>query len=208
MSFIDLTGQKFGRWTVVAEAEKDPSIISRSKRWLCQCECGTRRVVSANSLMSGRSLSCGCYHSEIMRDVGATNATHGLSSSRLYAIFKHMNNRCSNPNDIRYEEYGGRGIRVCDEWASFGAFAEWALTHGYRDTLSIDRIDVNGDYCPDNCRWSTPKEQAINRRSSVLYEYNGQTHCISEWAEIFGMNYTKLWKRLHNGWDIAKALTT
>lgn len=144
-----------------------------------------------------------------MRVVGKqTGVTHGMSSTRLYRIYKHMKRRCSDKNDIRYYAYGARGIKVCDEWDKFEPFCEWALNNGYSDDLTIDRINVDGNYSPSNCRWITPKEQASNKRTAQLYEYNGEIHCIAEWANIVNMNYKKLWKRLKNGWNIEKALLT
>lgn len=131
-----------------------------------------------------------------------------MTDSRIYRIHRHIINRCYNKNDTSYKNYGARGITVCDEWMSFEKFYEWALANGYSDTLTIDRIDTNGNYEPENCRWATAEEQSRNRRSVKQYEYNNELHCISEWAEIFNMNYKKLWKRIHNGWDIERALTT
>lgn len=208
--FKDLSGQRFGRWLVLEQAESEiRSDNRRIRKWLCVCDCGTTRAVREQSLKSGRSKSCGCYHSDIMPAVGRdANTTHGMSDSRIYRIYKHMRNRCENQNDISYCNYGARGISVCDEWKTFEPFYKWAMQSGYKDSLSIDRIDVNSGYSPENCRWSDATEQAINRRSTRLYQYNGESHCISEWASLYNMNYKKLWKRLHNGWDIQTALTT
>lgn len=207
--YEDLTGKRFGRWTVLYEGE--PIIGSgnrRLRRWICRCDCGSERLVRELNLKQGKSSSCGCYHSDLMHEVGKVNTTHGMSETRLYRIYKHMICRCNNPNDIRYDIYGGRGIRVCDEWSSFEVFAEWAIANGYRDDLSIDRIDVNGNYSPDNCKWSSDQEQASNRRSNILIEYNGKTQNIAYWANEVGMPYKKLWKRIKNGWSTEKALTT
>lgn len=200
-------GDKFERWTVIDYAQSNKH---RAKMWMCRCDCGTERIVSANSLKNGASKSCGCYHSDIMKDVGhKANTTHGMSETRLYAIYKHMLNRCYNVNDISYKNYGQRGVIMCDEWKeSFESFMNWALANGYKDNLSIDRINVESNYSPSNCRWSTEKEQANNRRSNRNYTYNGETHNITEWAEIYNMNYKKLWKRLNTGWTIERALTT
>lgn len=208
MKAENLIGKKFGRWTVIDYAPPDIYSGKRHLRWLCRCDCGTVRSVKAQSLKRGASKSCGCYHSELMETVGKVNKTHGMSETRLYRIYKHMRTRCYNPNDIRYSNYGGKGVTICDEWSKFEPFAEWALSHGYDDALSIDRIDVNGDYSPENCRWVSNREQANNRTSNKNYTFNGETHNIAEWADIYSMNYKKLYKRLHVGWDIERALTT
>ena len=205
----DLTGMKFGRWLVLKPAE--PKIYNgRTHRyWLCRCECGTERTVKELSLKSGKSQSCGCMHSDIMKEVGKRHATHGMTDTRLYRIYKHMLCRCNNTNDNRYELYGARGIKVCDEWNTFEKFAEWALQNGYRDDLTIDRINNDGNYEPSNCRWVDIVVQANNKSSNRVYEYNGESHNIKQWADIVGMNYKKLWKRLTVfNWDIARALTT
>lgn len=131
-----------------------------------------------------------------------------MTDTRLYRIYRHMLGRCNNKNDIRYDFYGGRGISVCEEWSSFEAFSEWALANGYRDDLSIDRIDVNGNYSPTNCRWSTPDEQANNKTSTHYVEYRGETKSIAEWAAEYDIPYKKLHKRIQNGWDIERALFT
>ena len=202
-------GQKYGRWTVLNRAD---DVITKDNRnirhWLCRCECGTVRVVRESSLKSGKSSSCGCYHSEKMKSVaGGINLTHGQSSSRLYRIWRHMLNRCYYDNDIRFSSYGGRGIEVCSQWHSFEPFYEWANQNGYKDGLSIDRIDVNGNYEPGKCRWSGNIEQANNKRSCRYYTYQGETLTIAEWAKRYNMNYKKLWKRLERGWSIDKSLS-
>ena len=193
---------------MISRAPKDNSIKARDARWLCRCDCGTERIVSAHSLRNGSSQSCGCYHSDIMHDVGKVNVTHGMSNSRLYRIYKHMRNRCYNKNDARYKYYGARGIVVCDEWQKFETFRDWALSNGYSDSLSIDRIDYNKDYCPNNCRWADDIQQSNNKSNNKLFTYNSETHTIAEWAKIYDMPYKKLWKRLSMGWGIEKALLT
>lgn len=208
--YENLIGKRFGRWSVVDTAEPKITKDNRKIRyWLCLCDCGIKRIVREQSLTSGKSKSCGCYHSDIMHDVGAKiNTTHGMSTSRLYGIFKHMHNRCNNTKDVRYKCYGGRGISVTSEWDSFETFKDWALSNGYTESLSIDRINVNGGYSPDNCRWVDAKTQANNKSNNKCYTYNGNTHNIGEWSQIMNIPYKKLWKRLHNGWDIEKALMT
>lgn len=134
---------------------------------------------------------------------------HGMSHSRLYQIWNSMKQRCENPNAISYPRYGGKGITVCEEWKkSFIAFRDWALSHGYADNLTIDRKSNSGNYCPENCRWVTNKEQQNNTSYNRLYTYNGETFNIMQWAEKMGMHPNMLYKRLLRGWSIEKALTT
>lgn len=129
--------------------------------------------------------------------------------TRLGRIWNNMKKRCYNENNNSYCFYGAKGVVVCDEWVhDFNAFRDWALSHGYRDDLTIDRIDSNGNYSPDNCRWATPKEQAYNRSSNHVITYNGKTMTMTEWAESLGMNYRTLSKRIRDGWAIERALTT
>lgn len=195
--FIDLTGQRFGRWTVLRYAGSHNGAF-----WECRCDCGTVRVVRGCSLRYGESKSCGCTRAEVLAKENTLNKTkHGMWRTRLYHEWQHMKRRCSPScpkNTI--ELYYGRGIRVCPEWEhDFEAFAKWAMAHGYRDDLSIDRIDPNGNYCPDNCRWATAKEQANNRRNTTFVEYEGQRMALSDVAIKTGLPYNTLKSRLARG---------
>ena len=132
---------------------------------------------------------------------------HNESGSRLYSIWKNMRRRCSNPHCAYYHSYGGRGISVCAEWHKYENFRDWALTHGYKDGLTIDRIDNDRNYAPDNCRWATMKQQSNNTRTNRVIAHNGESHTLTEWSDIVGIRFATLWDRLDNGWSIERALT-
>lgn len=142
--------------------------------------------------------------------IGNSNAKkHGMSNTRLYHIWEGMKRRCKNPKAKNYKNYGGKGISICDEWdRSFEVFYEWAMANGYEDGLTLDRIDVNGNYEPSNCRWASWEEQENNRSNNKYIEYNGQTKTIAEWTRIFGKPRHIVYHRLKRGWSIEKALTT
>lgn len=207
-NYKDLTGKQFGRLTVVSLnsfVEKSfPS--AKNKRiacWLCRCQCGDMIVVMAPNLRSGNTKSCGCLATDVTRQ---RFTTHGMTDSAEYGIWCKMIGRCCNPNDRAYADYGGRGVRVCHRWReSFAAFYEDMGDRPKGKTL--DRIDNDGDYCPDNCRWATRKEQNRNSRKNVLLTFSGRTQCIGTWAEERGMKLRTLWARLNRGWSVDRALT-
>lgn len=192
---IDLTGQHLGRWTVIEYAGN----THNGAWWKCRCDCGTVRIVNGRKLRDGTSKSCGCLRRELM-------SKHGASNTRLYGIWTNMKGRCNNPNAEGYKDYGGRGIQVCDEWAhDFSVFQEWAMSHGYQESLSIDRVDVDGNYCPENCRWASMKEQQNNKRTNVFCEIDGETRTLSQWAEFSNLPKYEIydrWRRGKRGYDL------
>lgn len=196
--FKDITGQRFGRLTAIKRIEgKKPTY------WLCECDCGNRKEIQLNNLTTGNSKSCGCLSKEhhVIK--------HNASNTRLYNIYLAIKNRCLLKSCSNYKRYGGRGIKVCQEWIdNFENFREWSISNGYNDQLSIDRIDNNGNYCPENCRWTTVKEQANNRRSNVILTYNGISQTIMQWSEEINIPYMTLRARIERGWSVQKALIT
>ena len=207
-NYKDLTGQVFWRLTVILDVgrTKDGNV-----KWLCSCSCGNTIAVSSASLVSGNTKSCGCIAREYQ--LNRVNSYH-YSKERLYRVWNGMKNRCTNPNIVGYHNYGGRGISVCQEWMdNYMAFREWAYNNGYDENASkgectLDRIDVNGDYCPENCRWVGYDIQFNNKRTSKYVEYKGNKHTITEWASILGMNESTLYYRIYKmGWNVESAFT-
>lgn len=193
--FIDLTGQKFGRLTVIANTE-----LNNQNRamWLCRCSCGKEKVIRSDALVSGWTKSCSCLQKESARK--GNHKTHGHTTGRqqtsVYMRWVRMVQRCTNPNDKAYKHYGGRGIKVCDRWLE--SFENFLADMRDRPTPqhSIDRIDNNGDYTPDNCRWATWKEQANNKRTNIKLAFGAETKTIGQWADYLGLKYTKLYYNL------------
>lgn len=200
----DLTEKKFNRLTVIERAENNK--YNRAT-WLCKCDCGNMIIVSGNALLKSNTKSCGCLRSETVRK--SKNKIHGMTDTRIFHCWSAMKDRCTNERHKAYKNYGGRGIRVCDEWLhDFQTFYEWAMENGYSDELSIDRIDNDGNYEPSNCRWITYKEQQNNKRTNHYLEYDGEVKTIAQWAEIVGIKRKVLTQRINNGWTTEKALTT
>lgn len=204
----DITNETFGRLTAVRK-------IGMSKNhhslWLCECGCGEHNnvIVDIYDLIKGHTKSCGCLKKEASRNNGKKardkirekSTKHNGTHTRLYNIWTGMRQRCDNPNATDFSDYGGRGIKCCLEWYDFVNFRDWALSHGYNDNLSLDRIDCNGNYCPCNCKWSTTIEQARNKRNTLYITVANETHTICEWAEITGIEYRTLKYRFQHGWS-------
>lgn len=192
-AIIDLKGQTFGRLTAKEYVGKNK--LNRAM-WLCECECGNTKICCSYDLRRGHTKSCGCLHKES----GAFRTkTHGKSKTRLYKIWSGMKRRCFNKNDWGYSRYGGRGITVCEEWKkSYEEFEKWALSHGYEETLTIDRIDVNGNYEPSNCRWASAKEQTENRRTNILVKYQGKEMPLKRACEKANISYLAVYTYARN----------
>lgn len=195
MKIKDLSGQKFGRLTALYKLH---NYHKKGTYWLCICECGNFAEVFASHLTSLHTKSCGCLHGE----------KHGDSHTRLHNTWEHMRGRCYNPNNPKYKNYGGRGIKICDEWYnSYLAFKDWAINNGYDDTLTIDRINNDGNYEPNNCRWATIKQQNNNQRKNLSFTINNVTKTLAQWCETYNISYHKAYQRIFKlGYNIEKAI--
>lgn len=204
---LDLKDMTFGRLRVLERAQNRITKNGNSKRaWVCRCACGNVITATTMDLRSGDVKSCGCLKAEL--DV-YRSLKHGWHGTHLHNVWCAMRRRCNDRRVADYCYYGGRGISVCDDWASnFMNFCAWAIDNGYEEGLTIDRIDVHKGYSPENCRWVDMKTQANNRSNSRYIKYRGENHTIKEWSEIIGVPYSTLYMRLRNGWDVDRALTT
>ena len=198
---VDEVGNKYGRLTVVSYAGK----LGAHNAWNCVCECGKTKVVSVTSLHKGATQSCGCLHNELLAKRSSKYSVH---DRRLYHSWKAMLRRCEDEKNKYFYNYGGRGIKVCDEWHDFETFAKWAIGHGYSNELTIDRIDNNGDYNPYNCRWSTKIEQENNKRTNRKVTIDGAEKNLCQWCRQFGINPITVQSRLRLGWDVETAIKT
>ena len=187
-------GEKYGRLTVIKNHHPKDEVT-------CICECGNIKVARATNVFYGGTKSCGCLFKE------GNNLKHGGRGTRIYQIWKGMRERCYTKTCSIYKNYGARGITICEEWSDFNVFKEWALKNGYADDLSIDRIDVNGNYEPSNCKWATMKEQANNTRNNHFLTLNGERKTISQWAEKTGLRSATIASRVRRGWSVEDALT-
>lgn len=200
---IDLTGSRFDRLLVIKRTDDDKN---KNRRWLCLCDCGKEKIIHGISLSHGRTRSCGCLQKEI---AGKVNTKHGHSGnkSRVYNVWKAMKQRCCNPNNKEYHNYGGRGIKVCMRWQR--SFSNFLVDMNNPPTIThqIDRIDNNKGYFNDNCRWITPREQQNNRRNNHLITHNGRTQTLTLWMIETGIQHSTIAARIKRGWSTEDALT-
>jgi hypothetical protein len=196
---IDLTGYKSGKLTAIRKAQNR----NGDTYWVCLCECGKEIEVRADHLRNTKIRSCGC---ETGKMIAISKTRHGMRNTRLYGIWNSMIQRCENPDGQEAYLYHDRRISVCVEWHRFEVFMEWALKNGYRDNLTIDRKNNNGNYDPENCRWADLITQANNKRNNRRIEFNGKIKTLAQWAREYGIDYRKLWLRLKRGWEFGRAL--
>ena len=205
----DITGQRFGRLTVL-EFEYT---LDSAARWLCECDCGALVLVRSNHLQRGRTRSCGCFQKECITGLGRDSATHhdcprGKSRPPLYNSWANMIQRCTNPRNSSYKWYGARGISICDEWREYSKFREWALNSGWEPGLTIERIDLDKGYEPSNCKWITPQEQHLNMSTNKILTFRGESKPMKTWCEELGMPYYTVRSRLNIlHWSVEDALT-
>lgn len=215
MKYEDLSGKTFNRLTVLKLHHKKQLFNKNGKPnghlyyYECLCSCGKISIVASTLLKNNSVKSCGCLREDEIKKSENKHRIHGMKNTRIYKIWSSMRGRCHYKYIHGYERYGGRGIKVCQEWEeNFMNFYNWSINNGYRDDLTIDRINFNGNYEPSNCRWVTKKEQARNTKSNHNITYKGETHCLKEWSEILGINYGTLKGRIQKRkWNIEKAFT-
>lgn len=212
---FDITGQRFGRLVAIKKAKSRIQGAQKRCFWLFKCDCGKEKEIYKNAITRGKVVSCGCYIDE---NRGQSVKKHGMESTRLYACWLDMKHRCqykkskSGKEYKHYKNYAGRGIKVCDKWLDkeFGSinFINWALNNGYKDNLTLDRIDVNGNYCPENCRWATVKEQANNKRNNHYITIDGITKTLNQWIKQVKMSETTYYNHKRKGMSDKEALFT
>lgn len=200
--FIDLSGERFGSLVTLKRVENNKN---NDVQWLCQCDCGKTLIVTTQSLRNGRTKSCGCYKQKCVENMKTCD---GESDTKLHRVWCNIKTRCTNPNYDKYKYYGGKGVKMCDEWQhSFLAFKKWCYENGWDESLEIDRIDNNGDYSPDNCRCITHKANCRNRSTSRKYEIDGIEMCLSEIAERYCISEKTIRYRLNCGLSPVEAVT-
>lgn len=202
-------GQKYGRLTVVGFEKKTGK--SRGWNWIVKCDCGNKKVVSAQDVKAGKTKSCGCYHDECIAK-RARKFEHGVyENRRLYRIYNGVKRRCYTKTEARYKDYGGRGITMCDEWLNedcgFDKFVEWAISNGYGDDLTLERKDVNGNYSPENCEWITLSDQTKNKRETLWVDYHGEHIRLIELCKREGVLYDTVHDRIYRRkWTVERAV--
>ena len=204
MKKIDITKlSKYGRLKIIEEDFKD----IKTRYVFAQCDCGVIKSIKLSHIIGGLTTSCGCFRNE---QIKKSNSTHNNSSSNLYTRWCKIKERCFNVSCNNYHRYGGRGITMCDEWKNdYTKFRDWSLANGYRKELQIDRIDNNGNYKPNNCRWVTSKVNGNNKRTTLLITYKNKTFPLKTWCVKLGLNYKTVWERIKYGkWEVGKAFET
>ena len=205
---VEMIGRRFGKLTVLALSEEQGG--RGQLKFLCRCDCGRTKIIFGESLRSLKTTSCGC---EARRRASEVNKTHGGSKERLYHVWQGMKNRCENKNFSEYKNYGGRGIKVCEEWHDYAKFKEFMLSEGYdprapRGQYTLERIDVNGNYEPSNCTVISSAMQAFNRTDNKKVTFQGETQTVAEWSKELGIPADVIYARLHRGVTDEEALTT
>jgi len=188
---IRMIGKRIGRLVVIAETDRRDK--NGTIYYLCKCDCGNEKLICGKGLRHTNTVSCGCYNLEKHKK---DNPDY---KHPLYRDYMSIKERCNNPNDKAYKNYGARGIKIVDEWNTFSTFKEWALSNGYQQGLWIDRINNDGNYGPDNCRWATPKEQQNNKRVCVYITVDGKKQTMMQWSEEKGIKYSTLKQRYDKG---------
>lgn len=204
-----IIGDKFARLTILSFEDRNRQYDSL---WKVRCDCGNEFIVRGGVLKNGHTQSCGCLQRE---QTSKSRTTHGLSRNpltgkrdKLYRVFAGMKERCYNPHHDMFRYYGGSGVSICEAWLNdYSAFHQWAITNGYKEGLTIERVNTFGNYEPSNCKWIPMSEQSKNRRNNRILTFNGQTKKVIEWAEITSLPGTLIIQRIKRGWSIEKSLT-
>lgn len=203
IKYANLEGSRFGRLTVISETQLKNGRFG----WLCKCDCGEIVSHPARRLISGNTQSCGCLKRQMVVE---RSTKHNLSHTRIYKTLSGMKDRCQNKKARAYVDYGGRGIKVCDEWLGENGvtnFYQWSMQNGYKKTLTIDRIDNNKGYSPDNCRWVSMKEQGSNKRNNRTFTYRGETKTLTEWSRVLGIKRETIRDRMDKlGYSFEEAI--
>lgn len=203
MKRIDITGRRFGRLIVIRPVKRKNKLS-----WECKCDCGNVTYQQSHDLIVGKVVSCGCYHNEIRSQLAQNcHKTHGGSKTRLFKIWSGMLYRCKDNSAKVRKHYKDKGITVCNEWKKFVPFRDWALSHGYRNDLTIDRIDNDKGYYPENCRWATYRQQENNKSDNHRVVIGGKEKTISEWSQVSGIREDTILYRVNAGWAENRLLT-
>lgn len=204
--YTELSGKRFGKLLVLCRINRTED-GDNAPIWECKCDCGNMTKVKSGNLMNGKTNSCGCIRRKNTSELGRSRRVYSETEKRLRSIWTDMLRRCEKPSNKDFHNYGARGIVVCNEWHSFDTFKEWSFENGYASSLSIDRVDVNGDYSPSNCKWATVTEQANNKRNTQFVNYNGEKISVANLSREKGVSYPTLLSRIKAGWDIETAVS-